>query len=91
MAHKIHAKEMPDFSKYRAKQIESKKQLTVPEGFELASEKRRKQARCVREERLMALERELSEKRQFKSKPLPDFKAQDFTVMPSQKPITVAI
>ena len=39
---KLHAREMPDFSKFRAKQIESQRDLTVPEGFELESEKRRK-------------------------------------------------
>ena len=66
---------MPDFSKHKTKQIESKKQLTVPEGFELESEKRRKQALSVREERLMTQEKELIEKRKFKSKPLPDFEA----------------
>ena len=66
---------MPDFSKHKTKQIESKKLLTVPEGFELESEKRRKQALSVREERLKTQEKELIEKRKFKSKPLPDFEA----------------
>ena len=75
MRTKIHAREMPDFSKHKTKQIESKKQLTVPEGFALESEKRRKQALSVREERLMTQEKELIEKRKFKSKPLPDFEA----------------
>ena len=40
--HKLQAREMPDFSKFKTKQVESRKELTVPQGFELESEKRRK-------------------------------------------------
>ena len=81
---------MPDFSKFKAKQIESQKDLTVPEGFELESEKRRKQALSLRQEKQLLQEKEENSKRLFKSKPLPDFEQKDFTVMPSRKPITVA-
>ena len=82
---------MPDFSKFKAKQVESQKDLTVPEGFELESEKRRKQALSLRQEKQLLQEKEENSKRLFKSKPLPDFEQKDFTVMPSKKPITVAI
>ena len=43
------------------------------------------------QEKLKQQEKEDNKKRAFKSKQLPDFEKQDFTVMPSQKPITVAV
>ena len=43
---------MPDFTKNVPKPIESSRDLTVPEGFELASEKRHREAQELKREKL---------------------------------------
>ena len=48
----IKAREMPDFSKNVLKPIESNRDLTVPEGFELASVKRHREALALKTEKL---------------------------------------
>ena len=82
---------MPDFSKGGLKPIESNKMLTMPEGFELASETRHKQAIDLQREKVKLELYKEQLKRQFKSKPLPDYERMEMCIMPSEKPSTVAM
>ena len=86
---KIKAREMPDFSKTAFKPMLGQIEPTVPSSFDLASEIRHQQAMEQQKTKLMQMEKEEQEKRNFKAKELPDFEAPK--IMPSQKPITVAI
>ena len=82
---------MPDFSKIALKPIESNKKLTMPEGFELASQTRHKQAVDLQREKVKLQLQKEQLKRQFKSKPLPDYERMEMCIMPSEKPSTVAM
>ena len=83
---------MPDFSKIVPKQIESSRELTVPEGFEFtSSERRHREALELKREKLELQALIDENKRQFKSKPLPDYESLEMCVMPSSKQSTVAV
>ena len=88
---KIKAREMPNFSKIVPKQIESNRELTVPQGFELASERLHREAQQLKREKLELQQLMEQKKRKFKSKPLPDYESLELTVMPSAKPSTIAM
>ena len=80
---------MPDFAKINFKLAENNKTLTIPEGFQLNSLQRHEQAMEVWRENLKQQEKEDQVKRSFKSKPLPENK--EMVIMPSEKPITLAV
>ena len=49
---KIKARDMPNFSRIVPKQIESNRELTVPQGFELAGERLHREAQQLKREKL---------------------------------------
>jgi len=66
---------MPDFTKCSFKPVKTNKDLTVPQGFELASLRRHEVARMQLESKLeqeVAMEQQM---REFKSKAVPDYEA----------------
>ena len=87
----IKAREMPDFSKKPFQPIKDSGELTIPEGFDLASLKRHAKARDLLESKLAHLASEENNARYFRSKAMPDYEAQQICIMPSDKPSTVAI
>ena len=80
---------MPEFSKISFKLVENNKTLTVPEGFQLDSLQRHEQAMEAWRANLKQEEKEDLVRRAFKSKPLPETK--EMVIMPSLKPITLAV
>ena len=65
--------------------------MTVPECFELASQRRHREAVELKQEKLKLQELMEQKKREFKAKQVPDYENLEMCVMPSAKPTTVAM
>ena len=87
----LKAREMPNFNKIAFKPAKNSRDLTVPQGFELASLRRHEVARQQIEAKLQLEDEYDQQLRQFKSRAVPDYEAQELMVMPSDKPITVPV
>ena len=82
---------MPDFSKKPFQPIKDSGELTIPEGFDLASLKRHAKARGLLQDKLAQMASEEHSARFFRSKAMPDYEAKQICIMPSDKPSTVAL
>lgn len=82
---------MPDFNKLAFKPIKDSKELTIPEGFDLMSLKRHEMAKQHQQAKLLREAEEEQRMRKFKSKAVPDYESLQLCIMPSDKPITVAV
>ena len=81
---------MPDFSKTHM-QPKIEKQLTVPTEFNLESERRRQLAIYALKAKMEAEVRIQENQRKFTAQPLPNYEKMAINVMPSDRPITVAV
>lgn len=60
----------------------------MPTGFKLSTDERGGKSQEQTESKLMAMRRQIEERRKFKAMPLPDFEKKSFQVKPSEKPLT---
>ena len=81
---------MPDFTKTHM-QPKVEKQVTVPTEFNLESERRRQIAIQALKAKTEAEDRIQESQRKFTAQPLPNYEKMAINVMPSDRPITVAV